>query len=117
MGEALTSPAAISLARHVADCPKMFPEVGDFSSSIKHCMSLIKTSTNSASVNTTKRRIHHTSGFFFFPIKYQTSGYLTLTKLQPSVLMGSQLKIEKLRIIFMPMMKSKNRTFSHKQFL
>ena len=27
MGEAPTSPAAINLARHVADCPNLFPEV------------------------------------------------------------------------------------------
>lgn len=27
MGEAPTSPAAINLARHIVDCPSLFPEV------------------------------------------------------------------------------------------
>lgn len=27
MGEAPTTPAAINLSRHIADCPKLFPEV------------------------------------------------------------------------------------------
>lgn len=27
MGEAPTSPAAINLARHIVDCPNLFPEV------------------------------------------------------------------------------------------
>ena len=30
MGEAPSSPAAINLSRHIADCPTLFPEVRNF---------------------------------------------------------------------------------------
>ena len=40
MGEAPTTPAAINLARHIADCPNLFPEVRETTCYTTVCYSI-----------------------------------------------------------------------------